>query len=153
MICVFCEMSCLSHAQGTAELYKDCSSCFDVFSAEFDESKIACSVSADKCKCQLKVLDLSACVIDYISGTEKPFDLVVNGSSSDTAASKYTAACKENVEKHGPCKLDGIFDRGFQVTANEIALTASAILFELMSAYQMVCICFRLFSPRVCTTP
>ena len=92
-IFLFCAMICSSHAQGTAELYiKDCSSCFDVFSAEFDESKMACGVSADKCKCQLKVLDLSACVIDEISENEKRFDLVVNGSSRDTAASKYTAA-------------------------------------------------------------
>ena len=125
---------------------KDCSSCFDVFSAEFDESKMACGVSADKCKCQLKVLDLSACVI---SENEKHFDLLVDGSSSDTAASKYTAACKEVVDKHGPCKLDGIIDRGFQVTANEIALTAMGIFFELMSAYQMVCIYLGLFPPRV----
>ena len=143
-------MICLSYAQGTAESHKDCSSCFDIFSAEFDESKLACDVSAEKCKCQLKVLDLSACVIENVSADKKRFDLeVVTANSSQTAASKYTAACKEIVETHGPCKLDGIIDQGFQITANEIGLTAAGVGFELISAYQMVCSCFG-FSSFIC---
>ena len=136
-------------------MYKDCSSCFNIFSAEFDESKLACNVSADICKCQLKVLDLSACVVENVSDDKKRFDLEV--VAENTAASKYTAPCKEIVEKYGPCKLDGIIDQGFQITANEIGLTAAGVGFELISAYQMVHSCFLhllwfLFH-RVCTTP
>jgi hypothetical protein len=120
-------------------MYKDCSSCFNIFSAEFDESKLACDVSADRCMGWLQVLDLSAVCVKNISDTKKRFDCQVQAyMAENTAASKYTAACKEIVEKYGPCKLDGIIDQGFQITANEIGLTAAGVGFELISAYQMV---------------
>ena len=129
-----------SWAQGTNKSFPVCSSpaCFDVFSAEFDESKLACNVSADTCQCQLKVLDLTGCVLSQVSAHEKRFDLVVSGIVDNAPASKYTADCRDVVEKHGPCKLEGITDHGFEITSTETVLTAVGVGFEMISAYQMV---------------
>ena len=143
-LCVFCSVICSSRAQETNTSYSACTpSCFDVFLAEFDESKLACNVSAAACQCQLKVLDLSACALSNVRDKEKGFDLVVTAESA--AASKYTKDCHEVIEKHGPCKLEGIVDRGFKITTTEIGLTAVGIGFEIMSAYQIVRIFLGLF--------
>ena len=141
---VFCSMICSSRAQDTSKSYTAaCSvfspSCLDVFSAEFDESKLDCNDSSGVCQCQVKVLDLSACVLSNVrdrENSEKGFNLVVTADSA--GASKYTRDCHEVIQKHGPCKLLGIIDSGFKITATEIGLTAAGVGFEVMSAYQMV---------------
>ena len=131
-------------AQGT-NLTEPCTSslaCFDVFASEFDESKISCNVSAaaTACRCKFQVLDLAACVLNNVGGgdREDPFNLVVNEIVGNVASSKYTAACREAVEQHGSCKLEGIRDHGFKITVTEIALTSAGVGFEFISAYQMV---------------
>ena len=97
----------LSSAQGTDS--STSSACFDIFASEFEESKITCKVSAadSACRCKFQVLDLSACVLDYVSNgdREDPFNLVVSEIVSNVASSKYTSAFRDAFEQHGSCKL------------------------------------------------
>ena len=83
-------------------------SCLDVFSAELDESKFICNVSASVCRCKVQVLDLEACVLSNVSDMEKRFDLVVNGIVPNVAANRFTGGCRAAFEMHGPCKLEQI---------------------------------------------
>jgi hypothetical protein len=142
----------LGSAQGT-NLTESCTSsaCFDVFASEFDESKITCNVSAaaaTACRCKFQVLDLAACVLNYVGDgdRENPFNLMVTEIVDNAASSKYTAACRDAIEQHGSCKLEGIRDHGFKITATEIALSSAGVGFEILSAYQMVLLCLVFFS-------
>jgi hypothetical protein len=151
---VGCAIICSAQA---TNLTKSCASaaCFEIFASEFDRSKITCNVSAaaaTACRCKFQVLDLAACVITNSTVNEKSglednrFNLVVTEVVGNAASSKYTAACRDAIEQRGPCKLEGIVDQGFKITATEIALTSAGVGFEIMSAYQMVraaLFCFR----------
>ncbi len=133
-LCVYFALLCSSHAKRTNE---SCSSCLNIFLVEYDESKLACNVSAGICQCNLDLLDLKAttsCVTDG-GGKEKSVDLVVTVNEGN-ASNKYTAECKEMIEKHGPCKLEGIMDYGFKITATEIALTSVGIGFEMITFFR-----------------
>ena len=145
LVLTFVSSAMLGSAQGTG-LNESCSSssCFEVFASEFDESKLACNATALQCQCKFQVLDLAACVVINTSGEKKYFDLVVTEVVGNVAASKYTAECRNVLEKHGPCRLEEIMDGGFKITPSEIALTASGVAFEMISAYQMVLVCLAL---------
>ncbi len=153
LVLTFLSSALLGSAQGT-NLNESCSSpsCFDVFASEFDESKLSCNASAFQCQCKFQVLDLSACVVSSINENSKYFDLVVTEAVGNVSASKYTAECRDVLEKHGPCRLEEIKDIGFKITPTEIALTASGIAFEMISAYQVVLICLALLSFRLAGT-
>ncbi len=146
LVLTFVSTSMLGSAEGT-NWDRSCSSCFEVFASEFDESKLACNArdysSAIQCQCKFQVLDLAACVATNTN--EKHFDLVVTEIVSNDDANKYTAECRDALEKHGPCKLEDIKDSGFKITPSEIALTAFGVAFEMISAYQMVQICLEFF--------
>ncbi len=74
-------------------------------------------------------------MLNYVSNgdREDPFNLVVSEIDGNVASSKYTSACSDAVEQHGTCKVEGIRDHGFEITATEVALTSAG--FEIMSAY------------------
>ena len=146
LVLTFVSSAMLGSAQGTNVNESTCSSssCFEVFASEFDESKLACNASAFQCQCKFQVLDLVACVVTNTSDKKKHFDLVVKEVVGNVAASKYTAECRDVLEKRGPCKLEEIEDGGFKITPSEIALTVSGVAFEMISVYQIVLVCLAL---------
>ncbi len=146
-----CAIMMLGSAQGT-NVSCTSSACSNVFASEFDESKIACNSSdaATECRCKFEVLDLAACVLNSNGGLEDNFNLMVTEIVGNVSSSKYTASCRDAVEQHGPCKLEGIRDHGFKITASEVALTSAGVGFEIMSVYQMVLL--RLFLFSTCAT-
>jgi hypothetical protein len=113
------------------------SACLKLFSLEFDESKLFCNASAAGCRCSVKVLDLLACVAD--DAKSHIFDLTIsriqNLSSNDYA---YTAECRASVLEEGACILKGIKDSGFQITLSGAFFAALSVVFELLTAYQVV---------------
>ena len=110
-------------------------SCRDLFSLEFDAARLACNSTLAVCSCKLQVLDLTSCVAADSQGTT--FVLTVS-DPSNTSSNKYTAACKATIQRQGPCQMDGIKDKGFQITSTEALFAGLGVGFELLSGYQIV---------------
>ena len=124
------------------------SACMDLFSAEFDVSRLACNYSAPACSCRIQVLDLTACAA-AVNGS-RAYDLTVLNTSS-TSSNKYTAPCKDSVLQQGQCSLAGVEDRGFQISSFEIICAALGVACEIMSGYQIVRRPFQSVAPCLCS--
>jgi hypothetical protein len=100
------------------------SACFEVFAPEFDEPNITCNTSAAaqayECRCKFQVLDLVPCVLNSISDSNREARFNPTVSAGNEASRKYTSACRDAVEQHGPCMSEGIMDHAMVTMASKL---------------------------------
>ena len=119
--------------------------CLTLLLAEFQESQVLCNttmsdVAVDSrfaCNCIFRLLDLTSCVTSNVS--KIGFDLSVR-VAQNALTSKYTAACRKDLDHTlgRYCDLEGITDRGLQITFAEGTLAAMGVGFEILTGYQVV---------------
>jgi hypothetical protein len=124
------------HSLASADLTCS-SSCTDIFSSEFDESRLVCNKAATNCQCKFHLLDVTACVVTNGSNDNKIYDLS-GFEVQNTSSSRYTAACKSTILEAGTCSIRGVSDKGIPITLLDAIFAALGISLELILFYQLV---------------
>ena len=126
----------LGTGHALAQTNATCSpSCTDLFSSEFDVSRLICHLNASVCPCTFQVLDLTACATK--SSSAEFYNLYID-ENPNASSNRYTAECRANIHQKGPCNLGYIRDNGFMITSLETLFSVLGVLLEIISLSHMV---------------
>jgi hypothetical protein len=125
----------------TGKTTASCQLCLNLFSTEFDKSKVKCAIETTGiCDCTFKLMDLSACVYTSIRD-KRSFNLVVNtviGAMDEN--NKYSSKCRRIIQEQGFCTLGDISDPGFVIPIWNVIFGTISLICQLLSVYRVVSI-------------